>query len=145
VRWVGDHAAVDRIDEEVHSFQSRKTDDHFVPEDHRVLQLLAVQHLDDEGLGEVDRLSPTIVVFGDSLADDPKAEALDDVGRQNAANRASVHEGIGLVGSNPFRGELSSAREPIIPGVGQLRWNPNFAHGYLWIGCSDPFIGTLTP
>src|SRR5438046_9014883 len=100
VSWIRHEPPTLTIDEQVQLLERRLPDEHFVTQNERFIERVSTLEFQHEGLRDAHGFLTSVGILGHPLAASGKAEASDDVGRQDRANRSGVHEGNSLVGSD---------------------------------------------
>src|SRR5437870_12413114 len=120
VSWIRHEPPTLTIDEQVQLLEHRLPDEHFVTQNERFIERVSTLELEHEGLRDAHGFLTSVGILGHPLAASGKAEASDDVGRQDRANRSGVHEGNSLVGSDLLGLQQSTPDHRLIDGVRQL-------------------------
>ena len=126
--WIRHEPPTLTIDEQVQLLEHRLPDEHFVTQNERFIERVSTLELEHEGLRDAHGFLTSVGILGHPLAASGKAEASDDVGRQDRANRSGVHEGNSLVGSDLLGLQQSTPDHRLIDGVRQLGFHANLAH-----------------
>src|SRR5438034_2938663 len=91
VSWIRHEPPTLTIDEQVQFLEHRLPDEHFVTQNERFIERVSTLELEHEGLRDAHGFLTSVGILGHPLAASGKAEASDDVRRQDRANRSGVH------------------------------------------------------